>query len=115
MFSIPYLFSMSEVVFTDKNFQDEALKAKGLVMVDFFATWCGPCKMMAPIVERLSEAYKGKVKIGKIDVDENPEVSGKHEIQSIPTTIFFKDGEMVEKLVGFQSEEALKIKIESLL
>ncbi len=105
---------MSEVVFTDKNFQDEVLKAQGLVMVDFFATWCGPCKMMAPVVEKLSEAYKDKVKIGKLDVDENPDTSGKYEIQSIPTTIFFKDGEMVDKLIGFQSEEALKKKLESL-
>ncbi len=105
---------MSEVTFTDKNFNDEALKGTGLVMVDFFATWCGPCKMMAPAVERLAKAYEGKVKIGKLDVDENPDVAGKYEIQSIPTTIFFKNGEMVEKLVGFQSEEALKKKIDSL-
>ncbi len=105
---------MSEVVFTDKNFQDEVLKWKGLVMVDFFATWCGPCKMMAPAVERLAKAYEGKVKIGKLDVDENPDVSQKYEIQSIPTTIFFKDGEMVDKLVGFQSEEALKKRLDTL-
>lgn len=105
---------MSEVVFTDKNFHDEVTKAKGLVLVDFFATWCGPCKMMAPAIERLAESYKGKVTIGKLDVDENPDVAGKFEIQSIPTIIFFKDGEMVDKLVGFQSEESLKKKIESL-
>lgn len=105
---------MSEVTFTDKNFQDEVLKGRGLVMVDFFATWCGPCKMMAPAVDRLAKAYEGKVKIGKLDVDENPEVAGKFEIQSIPTTIFFKNGEMVDKLVGFQSEESLKKKIDSL-
>ena len=106
---------MSEVIFTDKNFGDEVLKHKGLAMVDFFATWCGPCKMMAPAVERLAKAYEGKVKIGKLDVDDNMEVSGKYEIQSIPTTIIFKDGEMVDKLVGFQSEEALKMKIEAQL
>jgi len=105
---------MSEVVFSDKNFQDEVLKWKGLVMVDFFATWCGPCKMMAPAVERLAKAYEGTVKIGKLDVDENPDVSQKYEIQSIPTTIFFKDGEMVDKLVGFQSEEALKKRLDTL-
>ena len=71
--------------------------------------------MMAPAVERLAEAYKGKVKIGKMDVDENMNTSAQFEIQSIPTTIFFKDGAIVEKLVGFQSEEALKQKIESLM
>ncbi len=105
---------MSEVIFTDKNFQDEVMNSKEPVMVDFFATWCGPCKMMAPAVERLAEAYKGKGKIGKLDVDENPDISGKYEIQSIPTTIIFKNGEMVDKLVGFQSEEALRKKLESL-
>lgn len=105
---------MSEATFTDKNFKDEVLMGKGLVLVDFFATWCGPCKMMAPAIEKLAEAYKGKVTIGKLDVDENPDTAGKYEIQSIPTLIFFKDGEMVDKLIGFQSEEALKKKIESL-
>ncbi|MFO0781009.1 MAG: thioredoxin [Candidatus Gracilibacteria bacterium] len=105
---------MSEVVFTDKNFAEEVLKSSGLVMVDFFATWCGPCKMMAPAVEKLAGAYSGKAKIGKLDVDENPDTAMKYEIQSIPTTIFFKNGEMVEKLVGFQSEEALKKKLDAL-
>jgi len=105
---------MSDAVFTDKNFQDDVIKASGLVMVDFFATWCGPCKMMAPSIDKLAEVYKGKVKMGKLDVDENPEVSGQYEIQSIPTIIFFKNGEMVDKLIGFQSEEALKNKIDSL-
>lgn len=105
---------MSEVVFTDKNFAEEVLKSSGLVMVDFFATWCGPCKMMAPAVEKLAGAYNGKAKIGKLDVDENPDTAMKYEIQSIPTTIFFKNGEMVEKLVGFQSEEALKKKLDTL-
>ncbi len=106
---------MSETVFTDANFETEVLKATELVMVDFFAVWCGPCKMMAPAVERLAEVYKGRVKIGKMDVDENMNTSAKFEIQSIPTTIFFKNGAIVEKLVGFQSEEALKQKIESLM
>ncbi|MFA5828883.1 MAG: thioredoxin [Candidatus Gracilibacteria bacterium] len=106
---------MAEFTFTDANFEAEVMKAKGLVLVDFFAVWCGPCKMMAPAIEKLAEAYKGKVKIGKMDVDENQAVSGHFEIQSIPTLIFFQDGAMVEKLVGFQSEEALKQKIEALL
>jgi thioredoxin 1 len=105
---------MSEIVFTDKNFNEEALKAKVPVMVDFFATWCGPCKMMAPSIERLASSYKGKVIIGKLDVDDNPETASKYEIQSIPTLIFIKDGQMVDKMVGFQSEEALKQKLESL-
>ncbi len=105
---------MSEFTFTDSNFQQEVLKAKGLVMVDFFAQWCGPCKMMAPAVERLAESYKGKVKIGKLDVDENNATSSQYEIQSIPTVIFFKDGKLVDKSIGFQSEEALKKKLDTL-
>lgn len=105
---------MSEVTFTDANFEQEVLKSKGLVMVDFFAPWCGPCKMMAPAVEKLAGEYAGKVKIGKLDVDDHPETGAKYNIQSIPTIIFFKDGEMVERLEGFQSSEALKQKIDSL-
>jgi thioredoxin 1 len=105
---------MSEVTFTDSNFESEVLKHDGLVLVDFFAEWCGPCKMMAPTIEKLSEEYKGKVKIGKMDVDNNQNVSMKYEIQSIPTLIFFKNGEMVDKMIGFQSAEALKQKLDAL-
>lgn len=105
---------MSEVTFTDTNFQDEVLGAKGLIIVDFFAPWCGPCKMMAPSIEKLANEYAGTVKIGKLNVDDNGEVGNRYEIQSIPTTIFFKDGQMVEKLIGFQSEETLRQKIEAL-
>lgn len=105
---------MSELTFTDTNFESEVLKAKGLVVVDFFAQWCGPCKMMAPVIEKLAENYKGQMKIGKLDVDENGDVSMRYEIQSIPTLIFFKDGQIVDKLIGFQSEEALRGKIDGL-
>lgn len=105
---------MSEVTFTDANFEAEVLKSKEPVLVDFFATWCGPCKMMAPTIDKLAAAYKGKVKIGKLDVDENMETSGKYGVQSIPTLIFFKDGQAVDQLIGFQSEEALKQKLEAL-
>ena len=105
---------MSEFTFTDNNFVQEVLRGQKLVIVDFFATWCGPCKMMEPIIEKLAKTYEKDVKIGKLDVDENAETGMKYEIQSIPTIIFFKDGEMVDKLIGFQSEEMLKKKIESL-
>lgn len=105
---------MSEVTFTDSNFDAEVLQSDIPVLVDFFAPWCGPCKMMGPVIEKLAGEYSGKVKIGKLDVDENPEVAGQHGIQSIPTLIIFKGGEMVDKLVGFQSEEQLKAKLDAL-
>jgi len=104
---------MAEATFTDSNFDAEVLKARGLVMVDFFAPWCGPCKMMAPSIEKLAGEYAGSVVIGKFNVDDNPEVAGKYNIQSIPTIIFFKGGEMVDQLVGFQSGEVLKEKLEA--
>lgn len=91
--------------FTDQNFKAET--ANGYSVVDMFAEWCGPCKMMAPIFDELSKTYEGKVKMGKIDVDENPEVPGSFGVTSIPTIIFFKDGEAVGSLVGFQSKDAL--------
>ena len=105
---------MAEVTFTDDNFEKEVLKAKGLVLVDFFATWCGPCRMMAPIIEELAGEYEGKAKIGKLDVDQSPEMAEKYGVQSIPTLIFFKDGEVVDNLLGFQSKENLTKKLDSL-
>lgn len=106
---------MAEVVFTDDNFQSEVLDSSGVVMVDFHAIWCGPCKMAAPIIAELSEEYEGKCKIGKLDVDENQEVARKYGVQSIPTIIIFKDGEEVDRLVGFQGKEALKEHIDNAL
>jgi thioredoxin 1 len=105
---------MSEIIFSDANFESEVIKHKGLVLVDFFADWCGPCKMMAPVIEKMAEEFSGKMKIGKLNVDNNPNISMKFEIQSIPTLIFFKDGEMVDKLIGYQSEEVLRRKIDEL-
>lgn len=104
---------MSETTFTDANFESEVSKSEGVVLVDFFAPWCGPCKMMAPVIDKLAEEYSGKAKIGKMDVDENNETAMKYEVQSIPTLIIFKNGEVVDKLIGFQSEEALKGKLDA--
>lgn len=106
---------MAEAAFTDANFQGDVLGAQGVVLVDFFATWCGPCKMLAPVVEELAAEYEGKAKIGKLDVDENPETAGKYGVQSIPTIIIFKDGQEVDKMMGFQSKEALKERLDKAL
>ncbi len=102
-------------IFTDANFNDEVINAEGLVVVDFWAPWCGPCQMIGPIIEDLANKYEGKVIIGKMNVDENQEIPMKFEIQGIPAIKFFKDGELVDELVGAQSKQVFIDKIESLL
>lgn len=89
------------IVFSDANFADEVVNAKGTVMVDFWATWCGPCVMAGPVVDAMADDYKGKVKIGKLDVDANQETAAKYNVMSIPTVILFKDGKEVARKVGF--------------
>lgn len=103
------------VHFTDGDFEQEVLKSTEPVLVDFYAEWCGPCKMMEPIINKLATEYEGKVKIGKLDVDANEQTGGKYMVQSIPTLLFFKGGEVVNKLVGYKSEEALKASLDALL
>jgi thioredoxin 1 len=102
------------LIITDTNF-DELLNATEPLVVDFWAEWCGPCKMIAPVVEELAVAYAGKVNIGKLDVDENNEVSSRYGIRNIPTLLFFKNGQLVDKQVGATQKSALAQKIESLL
>lgn len=99
---------MTAAHFTDDNFKTDVLQSKLPVLVDFYATWCGPCQMQGPIVEGLVGEYEGKVTIGKLDVDEANGVAGEYQILSIPTLMIFKDGQPVAKLVGFQSKEKLK-------
>ncbi len=88
-------------IFTDQNFADDVLKSSEPVMVDFWATWCGPCVMAGPVVDALADDYKGKIKIGKLDVDANQDTAGKYGVMSIPTVILFKDGKEVARKVGF--------------
>lgn len=107
---------MGNVIAVNKDSWDsEVLQDKGLVLVDFWAVWCGPCKMIAPIVEELSKEYAGKVKVAKLNTDENPEVSGRYQIMGIPTLMFFKDGKVVDKLVGALPKVQIKDKIDTLL
>jgi len=96
---------------TDANFTDEVEGAKGLTMVDFWAVWCGPCRMVAPIVEQLAEEYAGQVKVTKLDVDANPETAVRYGIRSIPSILFFKDGELVDTVVGAVPKAQLERKI----
>ena|SRR3989338_561492 len=101
--------------FTDDNFEQEVVQSTLPVMIDFFATWCGPCQQLAPIVEELASDYEGKVKIGKLDVDQANVTASKFQVMSIPTIVFMKDGKVVDKAVGFMSKEALKEKLEAML
>lgn len=99
--------------FTDANFQKEALESDILVLVDFYADWCGPCKMIAPIVAELADEYAGVIKIGKLNVDEQPETAQKYRVMSIPTLILFKNGEAVDTTVGLVTKKVLQDKLEA--
>ena len=87
-------------VFSDENFENEVLNSETPVLVDFWAPWCGPCRIIAPVVEELSETYEGKLKVGKLNVDDNQKTSMKFGIRSIPTLLVFKDGEVAEQIIG---------------
>jgi len=106
---------MSEVTLTDQNFKSEVLDSKVPVLVDFWAEWCGPCRMVAPVVEKIAKEYAGKLKVGKVNVDDNSETPQKYGIQGIPTLILFKNGQVANQMVGFQSEDKLKSSIDSVL
>jgi thioredoxin 1 len=97
-----------EIIFTDQNFEQEVIKSDKPVLVDFWAPWCGPCQVMGPIIEELSKEMGDKVKIGKLNVDENPETSQKYEIMSIPSIKIFKGGKVVKEFTGVQNKDSLK-------
>jgi len=96
--------------FTDNNFQESALSG-GVSVVDFWAEWCGPCRLIGPIIDDLATQYDGKAMIGKVNVDENPEISMKYGIRSIPTILIIKDGEVVDKQVGVTTKASLEAKL----
>jgi thioredoxin 1 len=101
--------------FTDSNFKSEVIESGKVTVIDLWAEWCQPCLVMGPIVEQLAEEYKGRATIGKLNVDNNPEVPMQYNVRGIPTFLIFKNGELKDKLVGTQSKKALQDKIEALL
>ncbi len=105
---------MSDIKLTDQNFEAEVLKAEMPVIVDFWAEWCQPCKIIGPIIEELAQEYAGKIKIGKLNVDENT-VAGNYNVMSIPTVMFFKNGQPFKSMVGAQSKDNYKKAIEEVL
>jgi len=100
---------------TDANFEQEVLNNDKIAVVDFWAEWCGPCRMVGPIIEQMAEEYEGKALIGKVDVDNNPNVAMKYGIRSIPTILYIKNGEVVDKQIGAASKPALVKKLEAQL
>jgi len=104
-----------EIKITTENFEEEVVKSKLPVLIDFYADWCGPCKMMAPIVERISETMEGKLKVGKCNIDENMELAEKFRVMSIPTVKIFKNGEDILTSIGALSQADLEAKIEEVL
>lgn len=108
--------SVNVLTVTDDNFSEEVEQTDDLAMVDFWATWCGPCRIIAPVVEQLADEYAGKgLKVGKLDVDQNPSTAARFGVRSIPTVLFFRNGEVVDRLVGAMPKPYFDEKIDALL
>jgi len=106
---------MSLTVLNDENFSSEVLESNLPVLVDFYATWCGPCKALSPIVEKLAGEYDGKLKVGKLNIDEAPNAPSQFAVRAVPTIVFFKGGQAVEKMVGLKREDELRKTIDTLV
>ncbi|HIE65089.1 MAG: thioredoxin [Nitrospira sp.] len=100
---------------TSKSWEEEVLKHSGAVMVDFWASWCGPCKMIAPVIDELAVEYSGRLKVCKLNTDESPDISSQYQIMGIPSLLFFKEGKLVDKMVGAASKNKFKEKIEAII
>lgn len=105
----------SAIEFNDATFDAEVLESASPVLVDFSATWCGPCQQLSPIIDELASEYDGRIKVGKVDVDASQQVAGKYGVMSVPTVLFFKGGEQVDSIVGLNAKTVYKTKLEELL
>lgn len=112
-FNVNISYYMSEVILTDKNFSEEVLKAEKPVLVDFWAGWCMPCRMMEPIIQEIAEKFGKKIKVGKLNIDENPLTANNFMVDVIPTLILFKDGKIIRRLRGVQPKEDIIEAIDS--
>ena len=101
----------SEIILTEANFDAEVLQSKLPVLVDFWAEWCGPCRMLTPTIDELATEFSGRAKVGKVNVDQNQMIAERYGIRSIPTLILFKNGEIIEQIVGSQTRDVLKTKL----
>ena len=108
-------FTQSTVIVSDRTFQSEVLNFPGTVLLDCWAPWCGPCKMVAPILDQLAKAYAGQAKIAKLNVDQNPHVSSKYQILSIPTMLFFKNGQLVKTLAGAHPQPEIERQLRAVM
>lgn len=106
---------MAELQLTDASFKKEVLEASQPVLVDLWAPWCGPCRMLGPIVAELAQEYAGRAVVGKLNTDENGDTAAAYRVSAIPTLLFFKGGKLVEQLVGVQSKATIKAKLDALL
>ena len=107
---------MNEIILTDQNFEEEVIKSDSIpILVDFWALWCKPCRMIDPIIKELAEEFKGKIKVGKFNVDENPETASRYEVISIPCLKIFKDGKVIDEIVGLQPKKVIVEKINKAL
>ena len=104
-----------EYRFTKASFEKEVLESKEPVLIDFYADWCGPCKVMAPVVEKLAEKYEGKVKVGKVNSDDEPELAQMFQVMSIPNFVIIKDGKVVDRVIGAVPQQALEEKLDAQL
>ncbi len=106
---------MSEIILNEENFEKEVLQSELPVMVDFWAVWCGPCKVLSPIVEELGRDYEGKLKVGKVNVDENNQLAQRYNVMSIPTLKFFKNGKLVGELIGAAPKATIEAQLKTIM